>query len=318
MPRSPIFLPRPVSLGLAVLGAACVMTAAPADARDIFVNNLVGSDDLAGLKPTGVDRNGPVKTINRALALAEPGDTISIAKTAEPYREAIAISGCRLRGGASRPLRLVSDGAVLDGSVAAADGAWRHVEGDVFTMRPRRLAFQQLFRDGAPLTRVRLVSRGAASSLDPLDWALVGGALMLRTEPNRLPASYGLRHAGLQTGITLYNTRGVEIEGLVVQGFQQDGVNAHGLATDVVLRNLECRANGRAGLSIGEASRVEVTASNFYDNGRVQVRCEPLGRGELRGCDIDDEGDTPAFAGPADRLTVDGKPWATRLEPAAP
>src|SRR5690606_25077001 len=119
--------------------------------------------------------------------------------------------------------------------------------------------------------------------------------------------SYELRHCGLQTGITLYNTRHVRIENLIVQGFQQDGINAHELVSHCQLVNVECRANGRSGLSVGGVSRVSVVGSHFYDNGRVQVRTEGLAHLELTGCDVAEE-PAPAYSAGGRRLLVDGEP----------
>ncbi len=277
--------------------------------REILVNNLTGSDDPVGNAAAPDGGYGPVQTINRALCLAQPGDRIVIAKTPEPYREQIAISGSRLRGNSLRPLVITSDGAVLDGTVSAASGAWTHYQDDVFFFRPTRLAYQQLFLNGKPLKHVELTSiRGGGQGLNPLEWALIDGAILFRTDPSRLPDSYGLRHSGLQTGITLYNAKKVVIEGLVIQGFQQDGVNAHELVQDCTLRNLDCRANGRSGLSVGGASEVRAEACHFYDNGRFQVRTDSVGQLSLIDCDVEDLAESPAYQDNSGRLLVNENP----------
>lgn len=274
-----------VRLVLAVLLPLLLL--APASARDLFVDNRFGDDTRSGLAPMPADNDGPLATIEQALRIAAPGDHIRVANTGTPYREQVSIFGCNQHGLEGRPLTLSGNGAVLDGTVAAAYGAWRHVEGDVFAMRPRRLAYQQLFRDGQPLERAALVTHyGVAQALGPLQWSYLDGRLLLRVEEGDLPSYYDLRHAGLQTGITLYNTRHVVIEDFIVQGFQQDGVNAHELVRDCVLRGVECRANGRSGLSVGGVSRVRADRCAFYDNGRVQVRAEGLSRLTLVGCEV--------------------------------
>src|SRR5690606_40787783 len=140
---------------------------------------------------------------------------------------------------------IVGNGATLDGTILAAPGAWRHVAGSTFAMRPRRLTFQHLFLAGKPLSRSEAT---APEALRPLEWELAGGHIYFTTEDNRVPESYDLRHCGLQTGITLYNVQNVRIENLVIQGFQQDGVNAHELVSTCELVEIECRANGRSGL----------------------------------------------------------------------
>ncbi len=280
-----------------------------ASARELFVNNQTGHDELTGLSAELKDQDGPVETICCALKRAAPGDRIEIANTGEPYCEQVSIFGCKLYGYVDRPLTIDGNGATIDGTVMAAEGAWRHVAGDVFAMRPRRLTYQQLFRNGAPLKRARLASAaGVDVTLQPLQWAFLDGDILLRVEQNHLPRAYDLRHAGQQTGITLYNTRHVVIQDLVVQGFQQDGINAHELVRNCVLRGVECRANGRAGLSVGGVSRVRVEASSFYDNGRAQVRVEGLSKVELIGCEVEAGDGSDKFDLRGGQLTVDGKP----------
>lgn len=276
--------------------------------RDIFVNNLAGNDRLSGLKQELAGNDGPVATIGKALKVAAPGDHVIVANTGEAYREQLSIFGCDLYGFEDRPLTISGNGATLDGTVTAAEGAWRHVEGDVFAMTPRRLTFQQLFKSGSPLRRVRLASAtDVDQALQPLEWAMADREILLRVDNGRLPEQYELRHAGMQTGVTLYNTRHVVVEDFVVQGFQQDGVNAHSLVKDCVLRRIECRANGRSGLSVGGASRVQVVESGFYDNGRAQVRVEGYAKLTLDGCELDDTQDAAPYVLQNGGLTIDGE-----------
>jgi hypothetical protein len=130
---------------------------------------------------------------------------------------------------------------------------------------------------------------GSRVGLPPLHWTLLTDRIAFRVEEGRLPEQYALRHAGLQTGITLYNTQYVRIEDLVVQGFQQDGINVHELVTGCELVRVECRANGRSGISVGGVSRVTITDSNCYDNGRAQLRVEGLASVAAQGSDFGSE-----------------------------
>lgn len=299
----------------AILGAACVFVVLcrSAVAADIYVNNVLGNNQYMGDREEPSERQGPVRSIQRALCLAQPGDHIHIAKTDRPYREELSISGPCLRGRSYKPLIISGNGAVLDGTVAAASGAWRHEEGDVFSMRPRRLTFQQLYRQGSPLKRVRVVDpTGIEEHLQPLEWALVGDRIFFRVEEGLVPGMYPLRHAGLQTGITLYNTEHVRIENLIVQGFQQEGINAHELARDCVLTGVECRGNGRSGFSAGGVSRVMIQNSNFYDNGVVQLRVEGQARVTIERCEVAASPDAPAFDVQGGELTIDGKPYVAQ------
>jgi hypothetical protein len=157
---------------------------------------------------------------------------------------------------------------------------------------------------------VRVVDLTAIEEqLQPLEWALVGDRIYFRVEEGLVPGMYPLRHAGLQTGITLYNTEHVRIENLIVQGFQQDGINAHELARDCVLSGVEGRGNGRSGFSAGGVSRVMIQNSNFYDNGVVQLRVEGQARVMLDKCEVAESPDAPAFDVLGGELTIDGKEY---------
>ncbi|QDU90117.1 hypothetical protein Pla175_35170 [Pirellulimonas nuda] len=291
--------------------AALLVTAALAgacEAREIFVNNVAGADNLDGLSDRASGRAGPVRTISRALCLALPGDHVLLTDTGVPYREQVSIAGPRLHGSERRPLVLDGRGAVLDGTVEAAPGAWRPAVGNVFALALRRLSTQQLFSAGEPLKRVSLTrSADAPLALEPLEWSLVDRRLLVKLEQDRLPESYDLRHAGLETGVTLYNTHHVIVRNLVVQGFHLDGLNAHELVRDCLVDNIDSRANGRSGLSVGGVSRVEAIASNFYDNGRVQVRVEGQAELALESCEVAASEGAAKFKTAGGELKVNGQ-----------
>jgi hypothetical protein len=308
-----LLLERTLIMRTAILFySACVVVllCRSAVAGDLYVNNVFGNDSLSGDREQPSERQGPVRSIQRALCLAKPGDHIHIAKTDKPYREELSISGPCLRGRADKPLLISGNGAVLDGTVVAASGAWKHEAGNVFSMQPRRLTFQQLYRQDTPLKRVRLVDvTTIEEQLQPLEWALAGDRIFFRVEKGYVPGMYPLRHAGLQTGITLYNTEHVRIENLIVQGFQQDGINAHELARDCVFSGVECRGNGRSGFSAGGVSRVLIEESNFYDNGVMQLRVEGQASVTLDQSEVAASPDAPAFDVQGGELTIDGKPY---------
>jgi hypothetical protein len=291
-----------------LVAMAIAWLAQPAIAATWYVDNMIGSDDLNGRTAAPRSGDGPFRTIAMALAVAGKGDRVELAATPVPYRELISLSGPRHQGFVDRPFTIAGNGAVLDGTVVAEFGGWQPVGGDLFAMRPRRLTYQQLFSNAEPLERVTVVDAGDAieSSLQPKQWMLDQAQLLFKVESGKLPEDYELRHAGLQTGITLYNVRHVRIENLIVQGFHTDGINAHELVRDCRLEGVECRANGRSGLSVGGVSRVDVTGSHFYDNGRVQVRVEQQGKLSMTESQVDDR-TAPKFQTDGGQLTVDGQ-----------
>ena len=291
-----------------------VLAADQAKARDVFVNNVAGQDANRGVRADPRAGDGPVKTLDRALRLVRRGGRIVLANTGQPYREMISLCDVEQRGYVDLPLVIQGNGATLDGTVVAAEGAWKYENDNIFSFRPRRLTYQQLFRDGQPLARVRAANVvGSASPLEPLEWALLADRIAFRVEEGKLPEQYQLWHSGLQTGITLYNTENIRIEDLIIQGFQQDGINAHELVRNCQLVRVECRANGRSGISVGGVSRVTIEDSKCYDNGRAQLRVEGQGRVTARRSDFDAAGkDVPWLETRGGSVEVDGVQFGTQ------
>ncbi len=248
----------------------------PLDARDIHVSNLGGDDrsDGSSLRPA-IARGGPVRTIAKALRLAEAGDRILLAKTPEPYRESLSLTGSKHSGSPLGPLVIEGNGAVLDGSAAVPDDAWRHFVGDVFYYEPAGMGYQQLFLPGGAAARHPLDrSTLGLPPLEPLEWCFTAGRMYFRVESGRLPQSYRAACCGLRTGVTLYHVRDVVIRNLVVQGFQFDGIAASDAVRDARLEGVTARANGRAGVSVSGASTVELDGCVLGDNGDSQLRTE--------------------------------------------
>ena len=67
----------------------------------------------------------------------------------------------------------------------------------------------------------------------------------------------------------------VAIVDLTIQGFQLDAINAYNTAQDVVLNQVTCRGNGRAGIAVGGASLVSIESSLVGNNGEAQLLTTP-------------------------------------------
>jgi hypothetical protein len=75
------------------------------------------------------------------------------------------------------------------------------------------------------------------------------------------------------------------------------------------LVRVECRANGRAGISVSGVSRVSIRDSTCYDNGRAQLRAAGLARVSVERCELDrKDADAPWIEMRGRRVSVDGKP----------
>lgn len=278
-----------------------------AQGRDIYANNLAGDDRNKGeRKDTQVPFAGPVKSIRKALHLAKGGDRVVVANTGEPYREEVSLVGQRHSGANGHEFVLDGGGATLDGSAAIPAKAWEHWRGDVFRFQPVRLGFQQVFLNERPAREHPITSAsGSLPELNPLEWTLLLGHVYFRVEPGRDPASYRVRQAGLQTGITLYQVRNVRIWNLITQGYQLDGINAHDSASEVVISGVTSRGNGRSGISVGGASRVTIDQCLIGDNGRAQVRTEGFSRTYVLDSTLLDA-TAPAHLLQGGRLWIDG------------
>ena len=276
-------------LACALVAISGLLIATTAVGRDIYVNNVTGDDRNQGESPESNRGalSGPCRSVGRALKAARNGDRIVIANTGEPYRECVTLQAGHHSGVEGRPFEIVGNGAVLDGRSEVPPDAWRHFRADVYRFRPRRLHHQVLYLDDKP-AKLRRIEGGALPDLQPLEWCLFDGHVYFRAEKGRIPPDYDLSHSSMAAGLTLYEVRHVVVSDLIVQGFQLDGVNAHDGAMDTRLVGLVCRGNGRSGISVGGASRVQIEACLVGNNLRAQLRTEGFSRTRVIGCDLVD------------------------------
>lgn len=250
-----------------------LVLAMPAHARDIYVNNVEGDDTSNGGESVNVrTRNGPVRTLAKALRLAMPGDRIVLTNTGLPYRESVSLVGWRNGGSGVHPLVIEGNGAALDGSAPVPPDAWEHYRDAVFRFHPPQGAYQQLLYEGKPVRRVfASMTADAPPQLQPGEWALVQGWIYFCVHPRRLPDSYSLSYAEKTVGITLYHVRDVTIQNLIVQHFQLDGINAANSARELSVIGCKVRGNGRSGIVLGGDSQAKIHQCLLGNNGYAQV-----------------------------------------------
>jgi hypothetical protein len=285
---------------------ALTLSAWPAVARDLYVNNTGGNDrwDGSAARRDAVSV-GPVQTIARALRLASKGDRIILANTGQPYREAISLSGGDHWGLRNHPLTILGNGATLDGT-APVPPAWQHFRDDTFRFYPQRHAYQQLMLGTTPAPRRNVTTEHVLPPLTAGAWALLDGAIYFRVAPGKLPADYPLRHSLLQTGITLYDVRNVRIENLIVQGFGLDGINVHDGVRGAVISGVTCRTNGRSGISVGGTSQATIDHCRLEGNGQSQFRIEGLAKVQIDNTQID-AGNATKIQIAGGQLEIDGE-----------
>jgi hypothetical protein len=268
---------RAIPAALLVLASLAGFVAAPsgeAAAADLVVNNLTGSDaqNDRGLV-AGAATFGPYRTIARALAAAQPGDRLILTDTGEPYRECVSLTGRRHSGGPTAPFQLIGNGATLDGSVYARPAAWQAVGQGVYEYEATPPGYGLLIlRDDARRPLSRRDAGTGPFRLEPMQWTRLGGRFFFRPEPNRAPSQYDLEVTEQATGLSLYDVRNVEIRDLTIRGFRFDGIHAHDRASEIRLINVTCLENGRSGVSVSGACRVQLEASQLTRNGIAQLR----------------------------------------------
>jgi hypothetical protein len=293
--------------GVFVLLAWSFYLAPMAHARDIFVDNLGGDDRYDGVQEVAHENGGPVRTITRALMVAGPSDRIVLANHGEPYREMISLSAGNNCGSPGHPLVIDGRGATLDGSRPIPNDAWESHKGPVFRFLPPRLAYQQLFIDDKPAVRRFIVSsEGRLPDLAPLEWCALRGYIYFRVEDGKLPESYRLSYAALQTGITLDHVHDIALVNLTVQGFQLDGINAHDGVDECRLAGITSRGNGRSGLTVAGCSHVEADECLIGNNGLAQVLTQDLSITSITRSQVLDS-TAPALERQGGIVFVDGK-----------
>lgn len=103
-----------------------VMIALVAHGRDWYVDPRIGDDSASGLGPKVAEGNGPVKTIARGIALAQPGDTVHLAPTV--YRDKGEQVGIYDKSGEpGKPITIDGHGAVIDGVAKLDPSEWTRV-----------------------------------------------------------------------------------------------------------------------------------------------------------------------------------------------
>lgn len=246
-------------------------------ARDIFVDNLGGDDRNTGraLQSEGKG-TGPVRTINKALRLCMPGDSIILTPhELEPYRESITLTGHYHSGTTQSPVRIIGNGAVLDGLAPVENAPWEPVGKDLYAVTPRLVNPQTVFfgtkQAPKPLSRQEIA---AGKSPAAGQWYLQGGQLFLKCDKDSAPDFLRPQIANYTVGITLVDVHDVEISDLKVRGFQIDGINAHDNVTRTNLTRVTVEGCGRSGISVGGCSRVLIDSCDCQGNLQAQLRTE--------------------------------------------
>lgn len=256
-----------------------------ADARTLYVNNRVGQDQFDGLLESATSgESGPVRTIGRALALAQRSDLIVVANTGQPYYETFTMMGRDNSGTESFPFRIVSQGAIVSGAVSVPATGWQKVGADLWRVVPYRKGTYQLIRSGKALTE-RRQQKGERWFKVPVlaanEWCHFKGAIYYHAEQYSDPSDDDFAIAQGTTGATLLKVEHVVIRGLIFQHFRVDGIQLHDQAQNVLLDNVGTYENGRSGLTVAGTSILLLRECAVERNRDHSVLLQGLGAMEV-------------------------------------
>ena len=225
----------------------------------IFVDNRAGDDAR-----DGASAEQALRTLQRAISLCRPGDTLRIANTGEPYRESLSFG---TRGGTpSAPILVEGQGAVLSGLRQIGTDAWTDRGEGLFFHANGLRAIQTaarpfLVRDGAMVPRR---AKPAEVGIEESCWDADG--IYFRVAPGKPIGDYRLEGTMLMAGLVLTGGSYIEVRDLVCEHFANDGFNIHGSCQGLVFRNIVGRWNGDDGFSVHEDVGAVVLGGHFHHN----------------------------------------------------
>jgi hypothetical protein len=269
-----------------ILLASVVFHGVHSEAAVIYVDNRLGNDARDGSTEGELTaEHGSVRTLRRALALADAGDTIILKNNGTPYYGSLVLCGARHSGSTDRRFTIVGNGAVIDGSQAVPTRAWRRMALDLWRFTPWRKGHYQLILDEAPMAEFRIPEKLKSSDELPEipvgQWCVHKGSIYYRSAPLVYPSDLKLRFAEKTVGLSLHQVHDVQVLDVTFRWFRVDGANAPDLCRNVVLENVASLENGRSGLFSGGSSDVVARNCRFAGNRISEVMIRGLGAVEL-------------------------------------
>lgn len=249
----------------------------------VYVDSRVGHDAFDGRSAQPLNsRTGPVRTIRRAASRLRLGDSIVLADNGVPYFGSLSLVNSRHSGTAGQPLEIVGNGAVISGARPIPPHAWKEVGLDLWRITPIRKRYVQLSRGGEALPSYALPwSLQYLPNAPAEHWYPEDHSVILKTQRGEHPALQPLDLARENVGLTLLGVEHVVIRDVTLRHFRLDGINVHDRCHDVVLENVVCEGNGRAGVAVGGTSRVSIRNSVLTDNREHSLLITELGQVEV-------------------------------------
>ena len=223
------------------------------------------------------------------MRVVGPGDRIVLENNGTPYEAGLSLYGLQQSGTAAAPIEIVGNGCTVTGAKSIDPAAWRMADADVWRITPLRKGWYQLIRDGEALPEVEVApDMKERPPLPESSWCAFRGVVYYRPPEFTIPAEQALELADEQTGLSFAAVEYVVVRDLTVQHFRQDGIHLHDRCRNVVLENVVCRQNGRAGIVVGGTSSVLLRNVASEGNRVDSMRIEDLAVAEAQGSSFDE------------------------------
>ena len=238
------------------IGASAADPAPDTSGRALHVNPATGDDTRDGIA-------GPVKTIARAVKLAQPGDTVHL--TPGTYFESADLSN--KHGLPGKPITLDGHGAVLDGSEPVRAADWEALGGGLFRKQhlikrmDEAILVRWFFLWDGRMNHMDRRSKGRSAPFKTPDTLAPGEWTYVQTEDAfylRLPDGQGLDAANIryparssavvESGAGEYLT----VKNITGTHVYNDGFNIHGAQRHTVFENIAAIECGDDGFSAHE------------------------------------------------------------------
>ena len=283
-------LMRPVLVWfVALLLAWLLVLTGLARGATIYVDSRIGDDRNDGLTLTDEGSgNGPLRSLRRAIEIAQQGDEIRLTNNGTPYYGGVTLFGDRHSGLPGGPFTITGNGAVLSGAKPVPEQSWEFVRDTIWRLVPQRKAHYQLLLDGRTIAEAACPPDSKTlPALQAGQWCAWRGAIYYRTDLGGDPNRMHFALADDEVGLTLLDVHDVVIRDLTLRHFRLDGINAHDRCREVLLERVTSTENGRSGATVAGTSKVYLLDSELTANRVHSLLITERGEADLEGCKLD-------------------------------
>ena len=230
---------------------------------------------------TGNDANdgvtAPVKTIARAVKLAQPGDTIYL--TPHTYYESVVLSG--KQGLPGKPITLDGQGAIIEGSEPVIAANWEALGGDLYRKTQlvpnmnSAILGRWFFLWNGQMNHMGRSSKGLhaplkkVEELQPKEWTYVESedAFYLKLPEGQNLDAARIRYPLRSSGVVLSGKGGhFVVRNITSTHVHNDGFNIHGDQRDTVFENITSIECGDDGFSAHETAECHINGFTSIGN----------------------------------------------------